>query len=237
VLHMQPFLFEQLPLEHPGRFREPSRSEIAAAGLVTRRVASAGLRAAQAECRGHPLRRPCASRNLVLVLGHLGFGSALVRPLASGLRMRWLLLGTLLPDVVDKTVYYALALATGRSGAGIGLISGTRTFGHTALLLAALLILGWWSRSSAILGIALGLATHTPLDVALDFLTQRTESSALLAFVFPLRGLRFAVMPYRSPLEHFSGLLDSAHLVTDTLGAFLLAGSLRRARRSPAEMP
>jgi hypothetical protein len=175
----------------------------------------------------------------VLLLGHLGFGSALARPLSRGLELRLVLVGTLLPDLLDKPLYYGLALATGRSGAQLGLVSGTRTFGHTALLLLALLIAARWRRSAVLLALALGMATHAPLDIGLDLLTAKPESTALLAFTFPMGGLRFAVLPFRDPLQHLGGLLDTAHVATEVLGAVLLAWTLRRspgwvARARPA---
>ena len=152
----------------------------------------------------------------------MGIGSALARPLARGLEKRWVLLGTLLPDLIDKPLYYGLSLVTGRVGADIGLISCTRTFGHTGLLLALLVAASLRSRSRVLLALALGMATHGPLDIALDVLSGPGPSSAIVAFLFPLQGVGFAAMPYRSPIEHLGGLLDPAHLVSEVLGLALL---------------
>jgi hypothetical protein len=160
--------------------------------------------------------------NFVLLLGHMGFGDLLARPLAGRLERRWVLLGTLVPDLLDKALYYALRLGTGRVGADLGLVSGTRTFGHTGLFLVLLALTALLCRSRTLLALALGVATHVPLDIGLDLLSGRTASSALLAFVFPLRGLRFAVMAFRSPLEHLRAVLDPAHLVTEAIGLGLL---------------
>lgn len=170
----------------------------------------------------------------MLLLGHMGFGSTLARPLTRGLERRWVLLGTVLPDLVDKPLYYALSLGTGRAGAELGLISGTRTFGHTGLLLALVALAALFSRSRVLLAVVLGMATHAPLDIGLDILSGKAESSALLAFVFPLWGLRFDVLPFRNPLEHL-WRLHPIHLVTEAIGLGLLAWGGRRTPRPAVE--
>jgi len=97
----------------------------------------------------------------MFLLGHLGIGSWIAARRVRAEQLGWLLLGTLLPDLVDKPLYYALVFATGRRGAELGLVTGTRTFGHTLLLLVALwLVLP--RRSGAPL--ALGMLTHLALD-------------------------------------------------------------------------
>ena len=101
----------------------------------------------------------------MFVFGHVGIGSWLARPLARPGELRWLVLGTLLPDLLDKPLYYGLVLATSRRAADLGLISGTRTFGHT-LLAALLVLLAVRGRRGAM--VALGMATHLLLDLGGD---------------------------------------------------------------------
>jgi hypothetical protein len=84
----------------------------------------------------------------MMIFGHLGIGLRLARPFS--VPPGWLLLGTLLPDLLDKTTYYGLSVALGARGADLGLISGTRTFGHTAAFLLLLALVGAGSRSKAI---------------------------------------------------------------------------------------
>jgi hypothetical protein len=162
----------------------------------------------------------------MLLFGHLGLGSALARPFRAGLERRWLLLGTILPDLIDKPLYYGLCLATGRHGAELGLISGTRTLGHTGLVLLLSAVLALVLRSRAMAAVALGMATHPLLDIGLDLVVHRNESAAVVALLFPLRGFRFAVMPLRNPLEHLGWLLDAPHVTAELIGLALLVADL-----------
>jgi hypothetical protein len=43
--------------------------------------------------------------------GHLGVGATLVRPWKERLPFRWVLLGAVLPDLIDKPLYYGLSWA------------------------------------------------------------------------------------------------------------------------------
>ena len=74
----------------------------------------------------------------MFLLGHLGIGRELVKPFSKGLPLAGIFLGTILPDLIDKPLYYSLAVITHKWGSELGLISGTRTFGHTAAFLLLL---------------------------------------------------------------------------------------------------
>src|SRR6267378_2874980 len=67
-------------------------------------------------------------------LGHVGIGTHLIpRRLREGLPWRWLALGCLLPDLIDKPIWIgAQAL-----GVESRLFDTARMIGHTAFLLAA----------------------------------------------------------------------------------------------------
>ncbi|MBI5201898.1 MAG: metal-dependent hydrolase, partial [Elusimicrobia bacterium] len=41
----------------------------------------------------------------MIFFGHLGLGDALAAPVRRGLPRRWVLLGTVLPDLLDKPLY------------------------------------------------------------------------------------------------------------------------------------
>jgi hypothetical protein len=173
----------------------------------------------------------------MFVLGHLGIGSWIAARRVRAQQLGWLLFGTLLPDLIDKPLYYGLSLATGRHGRELGLISGTRTFGHTLLLVAALWIL---LPRRAGTPLALGMITHLGLDelgdlLGLVFPALRTHSSpgTLNAILFPFLGLQFPSSPYRTALEHLSSLKNLYVVFGEIAGAALLAwqwraGSFRR---------
>ena len=167
----------------------------------------------------------------MFLLGHLGIGSWIAARRVRAEQLGWLLLGTLLPDLVDKPLYYALVFATGRRGAELGLVTGTRTFGHTLLLVVALwLVLP--RRSGAPL--ALGMLTHLALDelgdvlgLLLPALGTRPHPGTISAILFPFLGPRFPVSPFQSALEHLASLENAYVLAGELVGVALLAWQWR----------
>lgn len=101
-------------------------------------------------------------------LGHLGIGAAIVRPVTKKLSLKWVLIGTLLPDLIDKPIYAFFRFSTGRCGADIGLISSTRTFAHTGLFCLALFVTSFLVRSSKSRALGWGVVSHLMLDQVVD---------------------------------------------------------------------
>jgi hypothetical protein len=153
-------------------------------------------------------------------LGHLGIGSKLVSPWSRGLSRRAILLGTILPDLVDKPLYYSLSYLTGRHGAELGLISGTRTFAHTAIFLLALAAIAALKRSRLLAALALGIGTHLLIDNLVDTLSQHS-GDGLSALLWPALG-GFPVFPFMSALEHASTVLNPVVLGGEIAGAAIL---------------
>jgi hypothetical protein len=162
----------------------------------------------------------------LFVLGHLGIGSFLAARRVRAEQLLWLLFGTVLPDLVDKPLYYALVLATGRRGADLGLISGTRTFAHTLLFAVVL-----WLVVPRRIGtpLFLGLATHLFLDELGDVarwlfpaLGTHPPPGTINAILFPLLGPHFPVSPFRSALEHVASLENAWVIGGEVVGAALL---------------
>ncbi len=147
----------------------------------------------------------------MFVLGHLGIGSRLL----FGLRRRlppWpLYLGCLLPDLIDKPLFYGLHGAW-------PLIAGTRSFGHAGLFLLALLLGAALVRRPWAWAVVAGVATHFALDIAGELVTGADpESSIWIAVFFPALGVRF-------PLAHFTSLLD--HLSVSAQSGYVIAGEV-----------
>lgn len=178
----------------------------------------------------------------MFILGHLGIGSrlgALVPRVRAAHAQRWLVLGTLLPDLVDKPLYYGMKLATGRDGAELGLISCTRTIGHSALFaLLVWLALRAVGRRGAALALLAGMATHWLLDLggdltgylarALGLTTAPAGLSSLRALLFPLMGGHFAVSPFHSARDHLTSLAQTYTLAGELVGGVLLVLAWRR---------
>ena len=165
----------------------------------------------------------------MLLLGHLGIGLKVAQPLRRGLPLKPLLWGTLLPDLIDKPLYYGLSWSTGRHGYDLGLISGTRTFGHTVLLTAALTALAAARRSKVLAALALGAATHLLLDVVADVFTRRSDYS-MRVLAWPLLGWRFPGYMYSGLREHLAQYHEPFLAYAEFIGAAILFVEWRRSR-------
>lgn len=170
------------------------------------------------------------------VFGHLGFGSKIAEPVAKRLPFGWLLLGTVLPDLIDKPLYYGASFLTGRWGADIGLISCTRTFGHTALFALFLTTLAIFRKSKPLAAVAIGVATHLALDGFEDYWIhtisgESGESSSVVAMLFPFYLHRFSAQPFPTMFEHIKTLGRPFLIVSEIIGLGILSWTLYRDRR------
>ncbi|MFL5420199.1 MAG: metal-dependent hydrolase [Myxococcales bacterium] len=173
----------------------------------------------------------------MFVFGHAGIGTAIASPCVprDGRTLRFLFLGTLLPDLVDKPLYYALSFATGRTSADLGLISSTRTFGHT--LLFCLLLYLFLPRRDGV-PLAAGMITHLFLDEMGDVFTlffpqpgpPRPGPDTVAAILFPFLGLHFPILPFSSATEHIRTLAQPYTVGGEVIGAVLIYLNRRRLR-------
>jgi hypothetical protein len=170
------------------------------------------------------------------IFGHLGFGAKIAQPFARRLPVAWLLAGTVLPDFIDKPLYYFSALATGRHGFEIGLISCTRTLGHTAIFALALAGLAFVRKSKPLAALALGVATHLAIDGFQDFWFHRVEghdgeSAAVVAILFPFYLPRFSAMPFATFADHLKSGAQPFLLISESIGFLLFAWTVWKERR------
>jgi len=160
----------------------------------------------------------------MFIFGHMGIGSKIVSPWTLDLPKRWLLIGTILPDLIDKPLYYGLVVATGKHALDLGLVSGTRSFGHTAILGVTLTLLAFFLRSRPLAALALGNATHLLLDSVAEAWMGgvHPEAGILLAILFPFLGWKFPVYPFHSAGEHLQSILHPRLLLSEAAGLSLL---------------
>lgn len=168
------------------------------------------------------------------LFAHLGLGYLAVKPWWRRVPTVPLLVGTLFPDLLDKPLYYIASAWTGEKGAAIGLLSGTRTFGHTALLLLVIFALtslgGWKARG----GFCLGIATHLLFDNLGDYFAGGGVFN-LQALLWPLEGWAFPEMPYPSFRAQLGHWLDSRQLLLEVAGlGVLIAVAVMARRKRPA---
>jgi hypothetical protein len=166
----------------------------------------------------------------LFILGHVGVGTRLLGRLRERLPARWLVFGCLLPDLIDKPLFYGLLWSRGHPDP---LISGSRSVGHSGLFLVALLALALLSRRASAWALFAGVGTHLILDLVGELVAgARPESSIWLAILFPLLGWRFPKARFGSLLEHLQLSAENAYVVGGELigGAILLSAWWRRRR-------
>ncbi|HXJ22499.1 MAG TPA: metal-dependent hydrolase [Polyangia bacterium] len=160
----------------------------------------------------------------MFALGHLGLGKKLAtRPYRrfSRAEKRGFFVGTLLPDLIDKPLYYIPLWVTGNRG---GFLSGTHLFGHTGLFLLLLIVAAWIGHSRLLRAIAIGVATHFVLD--------NVGVSPDPTLLWPLLGWRFPPTPFRSLGHQLSTILNPIILAGELLGGAVLWWDWRKSRRA-----
>jgi hypothetical protein len=169
----------------------------------------------------------------VFAFGHLGLGKKLAarpyRRFSPGER-RAFFLGALLPDLIDKPLFYIPFWLTARRSAAAGLLSGTHLFAHTGLFLSALVIAALVTRSVRLRAVAIGVSTHLVLDCV-------GLSMGLGTLLWPLFGWHFPAYPFRGLSQHLATILNPITLAGELLGATILWWDYRKARRLAAAAP
>lgn len=133
-----------------------------------------------------------------------------------------LVLGCLLPDLIDKPLYYLLPRNE--------LISGSRSFGHTLLLLALLLVAAAVTRSRALWAVAAGDATHLLLDlIGQLILGAEPGSSIWQALFWPFDGA-FPLARFRSVYDHLLADANPYVFAGELIGGAILLHSWWRRR-------
>lgn len=163
----------------------------------------------------------------MLVLGHVGIGTRLLLGLRRKLPWWPLVAGCLLPDLIDKPLFYGLR-ALHRLPP---LISGTRTFGHTGLLFLLVLLCAALVRRPWLWALAAGMATHLCLDILGELIIgAEPDTSIGYAILFPLRGVRFPVAHFDTVVQQLKLNAENLYVVVGEIagGAILLRAYLRR---------
>jgi hypothetical protein len=158
------------------------------------------------------------SRNHVFLFGHIGIGRRLAQPWRRHLPAIALVIGTLLPDLIDKPLYYAHLSS---------FVSCTRTFGHTGLFLLALIVAALISRSRTCGALAAGVATHLLLDNLMSGFSLEPQDSAWLAFTWPFLHHTFASRVFPTIASHMQSLLVTPVIVGELVGLLLIGLELR----------
>ena len=175
----------------------------------------------------------------MFVLGHIGIGRRLAtrRYAAFSRRDRWIfVLGTVLPDLLDKPLYYIPSWITGKEGEALGIIAGTHSFGHTLLFLVTLLVTWRALRTrhpnpaAGVGALAIGVATHLVLDTL--GLTMDTKTA-----FWPFLGWQFTPFRHHGLGQHLMTVFRPVTLAGELIGGALLAWDLWHDRRHRPHQP
>ena len=170
----------------------------------------------------------------MFVLGHVGIGTRLIPGLRHRVPARWLIAGCLLPDLIDKPLFYGLLWARGHADP---VIAGSRSIGHSGLFLVALLGLALLSRRSAAKALCAGVVTHLFLDIGGELVSGASaDSSIWLAIFFPLLGWRFPKARFGSLFEHLRLSAENVYVILGEVvgGAILIAAWWKRRKAQPS---
>lgn len=159
----------------------------------------------------------------MFVLGHLGFSRALIEPLRTKVDLRPFFLGALLPDLIDKPIFYLFP----------GIIAGTRGYAHTLLFMIVIFLVAQFFKSRVALSIAFGVLAHLLLDNVGDYL--HIENSLVKSYqtlFWPMRGYDFPSTAYLTIVDQANRLRSPYLIITESIGFLLLSLFTWRDRRA-----
>jgi len=167
----------------------------------------------------------------MFIFGHLGIGSKLVSPFSKDLPLKAVLLGTLLPDIIDKPLFIFYKSLTGQALDSGGIISGTKTFGHTAALTLLLMGLAVSRKNKWLAALVLGSASHIVLDMLFENFRGTWTPELLNTLFWPFLGWNFYIFKLESASDYLNGMLSPPILVTELLGALILGWETWKGKR------
>lgn len=126
---------------------------------------------------------------------HFGIGTAVTRAVSNKLPFRWILLGTMLPDFIDKPVFFILGSI--KYFQRLGWEPGKRGFAHTLIFFLILIGIARFRRSPAWYALAMGVLTHQILDiVSKSFGGDFSPFGGFQVFLWPFLGWAFPTLSY-----------------------------------------
>jgi hypothetical protein len=171
-------------------------------------------------------------------MAHLGIGSRLVSPWTRSLPRWAVLLGTVLPDLIDKPLYYLVLLVAPLRHVGLDFINNSRTVAHTGMFLLVLTGLAVLRRSRVLAALALGVASHLLLDNLADSLFDTfmpdpslpPTHSALVALLWPFKQASFPRSPFHTFEGHMHRSFNPLSLGFEVVGLGILGWDLWQRR-------
>ena len=149
----------------------------------------------------------------MLIFGHLGFARLLAEPFRRQRPLSLLLAGSLLPDIIDKLVFYVSDFSP-----------GTRAVGHT-LLFATFIACAEKSRSKKWMRcpLAFGISTHLICDYVGDFFAMPSSYARnLKILLWPALGKTFPPTTHLNFVQQATRVTEPYYLATEMIGISIL---------------
>ena len=162
----------------------------------------------------------------------MGIGTHLIpRAHRARLPWRWLALGCLLPDLIDKPIW----ILTQSFGAESRLYDTARMFGHTAFLAAAVAIAARLVGARQLVALAYAIPTHLFLDVVTDAGMGGGWGVWKSWLFWPFEIPRIGILMVSSPFQDLAFEMGSTvYIVGEVIGAALLLWDFARSRSKRA---
>jgi hypothetical protein len=140
---------------------------------------------------------------------------------------RWLAFGCLLPDVIDKPIWIVAQWL----GAESRHLDSARMIGHTAFLLAAVIIAAKLLGTRELVALGYGIPTHLVLDIVTDKGLGGGWGVWKSWLFWPFEIPRIGILMVASPLQELAYELQSrVYIAGEVIGAALLLWDFARNR-------
>lgn len=173
----------------------------------------------------------------MFILGHLGIGRALAKPFSKGFATKWILIGTLFPDICDKPIFYSIRYFASQSHSwanrALEFFAGSRGITHTALFLIFLTLTSVLLKSRRLGGLCLGIATHLLLDQFSRIGSPFDHGGLPKDLLWPFLGYDFPRFPYSSITEQWTFYRNPATLIGEAIGLLFLLVPFYRKKIKP----
>ncbi len=158
----------------------------------------------------------------MFILGHLGFGVYFGKKIFSHLSSKkifYLLSGSLLPDLIDKPLFFFLKNQW-------SWISGTRTFGHTFIFVFSLYLVGKIFKKENWKILSFACFLHIFFDHFIDIFNIDSDfsiySNRIAGMFWPFLGNRFLIYDFKNIEEYLFSKVRILNYILEVFGLFLI---------------
>ena len=159
-------------------------------------------------------------------IAHVGIGSLIILKShfkkCTGIKLTPLFFGTLLPDLIDKPIFY-FGKYLQVFNYSVLPAAGSRNYSHTILFSTIFFGISARLRSKVLLAISLGVISHQLIDVLSDIIIAWDIKAIPLKLIFwPLYGTGFQKASFANFSEHLKFWVSPYELIGEAVGLICL---------------